>query len=260
MRLSIIVPAYNEEHRLGPMMDAYGAYFLNDKARAKVEVELIVVVNGSVDRTVDVARRYGQKHPEVSTVEVTEAIGKGGAIMLGFKHASGDLVGFVDADGSTPPAAFEDLVNNIGEAGVIIASRWFKESVVEPRQPLKRRVVSRGFNFLVRLLFGLRIWDTQCGAKVLRREVVEAVLPHLGLTRWAFDVDLLFQAHRAGYGIKEWPTVWQDIGGSQLRIAKASFEMFLAIVRLRLLYSKLRWVVTAYDRTLGRVTHPGEGS
>lgn len=249
MKLSIVVPAYNESKRIGRMLDAYLAYFI---PRYDERVEIIVVVNGSRDNTADIARGYSARHPQVSVIEEKEAIGKGGAVIVGFKHASGDLIGFADADGSTPPEAFDDLAANIGEAGAIIASRWFAESVVEPRQPLKRQVVSRIFNFLVRTLFGMRIHDTQCGAKVLRRTAVEKILPHLGITRWAFDVDLLFQVHRAGYAITEWPTVWHDEGGSQLRIFRASFEMLVAIVRLRLVYSPFQVIVKLYDRTIGR--------
>ena len=250
MKLSIVVPAYNETKRIGRMLDAYLAYFL---PRYESEVEIIVVVNGSRDDTADIARTYSARHPQVSVIEVKEAIGKGGAVIVGFKHAVGDLVGFADADGSTPPEAFDDLAVNIDSSGAIIASRWFAESVVEPRQPLKRRIISRIFNFMVRTFFGMDIHDTQCGAKVLSRAAVQRILPHLGITRWAFDVDLLFQVHRAGYAIKEWPTVWHDEAGSQLRIVRASIEMFIAIVRLRLIYSSLRWVVTVYDRTLGRL-------
>jgi glycosyltransferase involved in cell wall biosynthesis len=252
VKLSIIVPAYNESKRIARMLDTYLAYFL---PRYENDVEVIVVVNGSRDTTADIARTYSSKHAQVSVIEEKEAIGKGGAIILGFKHASGDLVGFADADGSTPPEAFEDLSSNIGSAGAIIASRWFAESVVEPKQPLKRRIVSRIFNFMVRTTFGMDIHDTQCGAKVIRKEAVAAILPHLGITRWAFDVDLLFQVHRAGYAITEWPTVWHDEGGSQLKIVRASIEMFIAIVRLRLIYSPFRWVVNLYDHTLGRLLH-----
>jgi len=104
----------------------------------------------------------------------------------------------------------------------------------------------------VRVLFGLRLWDTQCGAKLMRGDAVREVLPRLGLTRWAFDVDLLFQLRRAGYRVIERPTVWHDVGGSKLRIAVTSFEMFLAICRLRLLYSPFRWIVSVYDYLLGR--------
>lgn len=235
------------------MLDEYLEYF---ESSHKSGYEMIVVVNGSRDNTAGVVRDYASRYPALSVIEVREAIGKGGAVLVGFKHASGDLVGFVDADGSTRPDAFYDLACNIGNAGAIIASRWFPESVVEPRQPFRRRLASRIFNFMVRILFGMKIHDTQCGAKILTARALSSVLPRIGITRWAFDVDLLFQVHRAGYPIKEWPTVWRDEGGSQLKIFRASFEMLLAIIRLRLVYSPLRWVVRLYDVTIGRITHP----
>lgn len=257
MKLSIVIPAYNEEHRLAPTLDAYTRYF---QGRYGNDFEIIIVVNGSRDRTEEIARDHSARWPQLKTIVEPRPIGKGGAIMLGFRHAAGRLVGFTDADGATGPEAFDDLVAHIGDAGAIIASRWFKESKVYPPQPLKRRVVSRIFNFLVRMLFKVKIRDTQCGAKVLQGEAVREILPVLGLTQWAFDVDLLFKLRRAGYRIVEWPTTWHDVGGSRLRIGRASFEMFAAIVRLRLLYSPLRWVVELYDRTLGKLIHLAEGS
>lgn len=252
MKLSIVIPAYNEEQRLPPTLEAYLAYF---EPRYGDAFELVVVVNGSRDGTERVARAQMPGHPAIRVIVEPRAIGKGGAIMMGFAAATGDLVGFVDADGATPPEAFDDLARNIGNAGAIIASRWFKESVVHPPQPLKRRVASRIFNFFVRWFFKVKIRDTQCGAKVLTRDAVRAVLPVIGITRWAFDVDLLFKLRRAGYRIVEHPTVWHDVGGSQLNISKASVEMFVAIVRLRLLYSPFKWVVDLYDHTLGRWFH-----
>lgn len=252
MKLSIVIPAYNEEARLEPMLKAYVGYFADLYDR---DAELIVVVNGSTDRTEDIARAFAGRHPQVRAIVEPRAIGKGGAVMLGFGVAEGEYVGFVDADNSTPPEAYQDLVEHIGEAGAIIASRWIPGAQVSPRQPWARRVASRVFNGLVRLLFGLRIHDTQCGAKLLRGEAAGKVLPSLGITRWAFDVDLLFQVRRAGYEVVEWPTVWRDAAGSRLRIARVSFEMFVAICRLRLLYSPFRWIVAVYDRTLGRFIH-----
>ncbi|HMP74794.1 MAG TPA: glycosyltransferase family 2 protein [Kiritimatiellia bacterium] len=252
MKLSIVIPAYNEEARLPPTLRAYLDYY---EPRLGADFELIVVVNGSRDGTERVAREQIAAHPAVRVLVEPRAIGKGGAIMLGFAAARGERIGFVDADGATPPHAFDDLVRNIGDAGAIIASRWFKESVVHPPQPLKRRVASRIFNFFVRWFFKVKIRDTQCGAKVLTREAVQAVLPEIGITRWAFDVDLLFKLRRAGFRIVEHPTTWHDIGGSQLNISKASAEMFVAIVRLRLLYSPFKWVVDLYDHTLGRWFH-----
>ncbi len=253
MRLSIVIPAHNEEHRLGPMLEAYLPFF---SSRYGTEVEFLVVINGTTDKTKDVATAYASRYPCVRIIVESEPIGKGGALMLGFGQAAGDFIGFVDADGSTPPGSFQDLVEKIGDAGCIIASRWTGGAQVSPRHPLDRRVASRLFNTLIRILFGLKLTDTQCGAKLMRRETVLAILPHIGITRWAFDVDLLFQIRRAGYSITEIPTVWRDVEGSKVQVGKASTEMMLALARLRLIYSPFSWVVDLYNRFLGPWIHP----
>ncbi len=250
MKRSIIVPAYNEAERIGPMLDAYLPYFA---ARYGDTFEMIVAVNGSRDDTAAVAQARTAHYPQLHVLVEPRPIGKGGAIMFGGAHARGEWIGFVDADGATPPEAFDDLLKNIGDAGLIIASRRLPGAVVQPRQPWQRRAASRVFNFLVRKLFKLSITDTQCGAKLMSAEAWQAIVPKIGLTKWAFDVDMLFKTRRAGYPIREIPTTWRDIGGSKLRIGRVSFQMLLAIVRLRLLYSPFSWIVTLYDRLLGRV-------
>ncbi len=252
VRLSIVVPARNEERRLGRMLDAYLPHFCRPD---RADTEIIVVVNGSTDRTADLARAAAARWPYLRVIEDPARIGKGGAVLRGFREARGELIGFVDADGATPPEAFEDLVGQIGDAGAIIANRWDPRSDVSPLQPWRRRVASRIFNALVRLLFRIPISDTQCGAKLLKRRAMEDVMPHLGITQWAFDVDLLFQLRRRGHTIRQVPTVWHDVAGSHLRVSRAGLEMFVAVVRLRLIYSPFRWVVSLYDRTLGRVIH-----
>ena len=251
MKLSIVVPAHNEEKRIRPMLDAYLAFFTEHYGS---DYEMLVVVNGSTDGTADVVQEYASRFSQVCCLVEPEKIGKGGAVKLGFEAARGVVVGFADADGSTPPESFQALADEIGPGvDAVIASRWFKESEVYPRQTLSRQIASRVFNGFVRLMLGLKIRDTQCGAKVVKKEALDRVLPLLGLTRWAFDVDLLFQLHRSGFVIREAPTKWHDVGGSQLRIFRASAQMFVAVTRLRLLYSPFRWVVALYDRTLGRI-------
>jgi len=246
MKLSIIIPAHNEELRLPPVLDLYTRYY-SDKYGD--DVEIIVVVNGSSDNTIGVTQEFAGNHSIVSVINETRRVGKGGAVMLGLRQATGELIGFVDADGSTSPEAYYDLVENIGEAGCIIASRWMKGSVVEPRQPLSRRLAaSRIFNFMVNLFFGFRVHDTQCGAKLFRRDVIEEILPEIGITKWAFDVDMLFCVRRHGYRILEIPTVWRDAAGSKIRVVKASAEMMLAMIRMRLIYSHFRWIVDLYNK------------
>lgn len=234
------------------MLDAYVPYFRDQYG---TDVELIIVVNGSRDRTAEIAAEYQSRFPQVRALIEPKPIGKGGAVMLGLSQARGDVVGFVDADGATPPAAFDDLARNIGDADAMIATRYHPDARVSPPQPLKRRIASRCFNLLVRFLFRLNTNDTQCGAKVMTKRAADRVLPVIGVTRWAFDVDLLFQLRRAGFVIRERPTVWQDIGGSRLRFGRASAEMLIAMIRLRLLYSPFRWVVSIYDQTVGRFIH-----
>lgn len=243
VKVSIIVPAYNEAARIGPMLDAYLPFF---SRRYGEDAELIVVVNGSRDATAEVVGSYTARFPILKVLVEPRPVGKGGALIQGFQVARGDWIGFVDADGATPPEAFDDLVNRIGDAAAIIASRWTAGSRVSPRQPLIRRISSRLFNLQVRLFFGLCLTDTQCGAKLMRRDVLLPLIPHFGITRWAFDVDLLYLIKRAGGRIAEIPTTWSDVAGSKLEVGRASLQMFLALVRLRLMYSPFRFLVRLY--------------
>ena len=140
MKLSIVIPAHNEEHRLPPMLEAYAKYF---DEKYGDEAELIVVPNFCSDRTAEVARGIGLRYPQVRVVEEPKRVGKGGAVLIGAQSAEGDLIGFADADGATSPEAFDDLVQKISLDGCIIASRWMKGSDVSPKQPLSRRVASQ---------------------------------------------------------------------------------------------------------------------
>ncbi len=252
MKLSIVVPAYNEESRIGRMLDQFLPFF---SRRYGDQVEIIVVVNGSRDGTAAVVQRYARDHAGMRCIVEPGNVGKGGALILGFREARGDLIGFVDADGATPPEAFDDLVTQIGDAAAIIASRWAPGARVSPRQTLQRRIASRLFNGQVRMLFGLRLTDTQCGAKLMRRDALLPLLPHFGITRWAFDVDLLYQIKRAGGRIVEIPTTWSDVEGSKLEVGRASVQMFLALVRLRLLYSPLKFLVRLYRPGMFPMVH-----
>jgi len=246
MKHSLVIPACNEAARIRPTLRAY-----LESLRGK-DAEIIVVVNGSRDDTEGILREeFLRKYPELRMVVIPERVGKGGALIRGLRESRGEKIAFTDADGSTAPGDLWALADRLRGDGVVIGSRWLADSHIVRAQPWSRRTGSRLFNLTVRLLFGLRLSDTQCGAKVMSRSVLNALLPRIGSTDWAFDVDLLFQARRAGFPIHEVPITWRDVQGSRLNLPKAALESLAALGRLRLLHSPLRPLVQVWDNTLG---------
>ena len=233
--LLILIPAYNEERRIEPMLREYARYF---QANYDGRFQFVVVLNGCTDDTLGVVRRVAADFPMVRPLEFREAIGKGGALIEGLKLAAlGDLIGYVDADGATAPPAFLDLVRHIGAADCVIGSRWLPGAVIHQSQTGNRQFASRVFHFIVQLLFWLNIRDTQCGAKVMKREVIEKIHSALRIADMAFDINLLVSIRRAGFKILEVPTEWTDKAGSKVALGRSSFTMFLSVVRIRLIYS-----------------------
>jgi hypothetical protein len=135
---------------------------------------------------------------------------------------------------------------------MVLGSRWMPDSIIGRKQPRSRRMMSRIFNLYVRILFGLDLTDTQCGAKVMSRDAVMKILPEMGTTQWAFDVELLFQLKRSGVPLLERPIEWNDVSGTKIKIFRASIEMTFALVRLRLIYSPFKFLVRIWDQSLGR--------
>ncbi|MBI2498648.1 glycosyltransferase family 2 protein [Candidatus Woesearchaeota archaeon] len=243
VKLSIIIPAHNEEKRIKETLISYTKFF---NLKLKNDYELIVIPNACKDKTVELVKEFSKKH---STLKYKELIpgGKGLALVEGFKIAKGNFIGFIDADNSTSSDEFHKLMQIINGYDGAIASRWMKESIVDVKQPVLRLIAGRVFNFIVRFLLGMRFQDTQCGAKLFKNEAIKNIYPKLGITKWAFDIDLIYLMKRNNYKIKEIPIRWRDTIGSQLNIPRASFEMFLALIRLRLIYSPFSFIVKAYD-------------
>ena len=232
--LLLLIPAYNEERRIEPVLRDYARYF-QEHYRGKFQ--LVVVLNGCTDNTLGVVQRVGAEYPSVTALEFPGAIGKGGALIEGLKLAPlADLIGYVDADGATPPHAFHELVEHIGGVDCVIGSRWLPGAVLHVEQSGQRRFASRAFHLIVQCLFWMNIRDTQCGAKVMRREAVEKVHPSLRIADMAFDINLLYSLKRAGYRILEIPTEWTDKIGSKVTLGQTSLVMFLSVVRIRLIY------------------------
>ena len=243
--LSIIIPARNEERRIRDTLLGYGSYF---SKRFNTSFEIIVVLNNCNDNTLRVVQECIKKFPQICYLDIPDPIGKGGAIVEGFRIAKGNYLGFVDADLASLPQAFDTLIPFLKDYDCVVASRLVSGAIIKKRQDFSRRLASRVFNTFVRSLFPIKIRDTQCGCKVFRRAAILRVLPELGISRWGFDINLLYLLLRNGFSIKEVPTTWEDIGQSKLRLRRVSLEMFFSTIRLRLLYSPLKFLIYIYDK------------
>ena len=239
----LLIPAYNEEDRISSTLLAYWESLKQDFEGA---FKIVVVINGCRDRTEDVVRSVANGRPEIAWMVFEEAIGKGGALIEGLRLApEADLIGYVDADGATPPRAFLELVQVCERPGVdcSIGSRWISGAIVTQKQPNHRRFMSRCFHLMVQTLFRMGIRDTQCGAKLIKRVAVESIHDALRIADMAFDLNLLYALKRHGFHIVEHPTEWEDQLGSKVRIGKTSLVMALSAIRLRLVYSPFyRWL------------------
>jgi glycosyltransferase involved in cell wall biosynthesis len=235
--LLILIPAYNEETRIEPVLREYARFF---QEHYQGKFQIVVVLNGCTDNTLAVVRRVSADCPTVRVLEFREAIGKGGALIEGLRLAPlADLVGYVDADGASSPKAFYDLVKQMDQADCVIGSRWLPGSVLLQAQPGFRRFISRCFHVIVEALFWMHIKDTQCPCKVMRRAAVEKIHSSLLVADLAFDVNLLVSLKRAGFRVVEVPTEWTDKIGSKVTASlfRSSLSMFLSVVRVRLIYS-----------------------
>jgi glycosyltransferase involved in cell wall biosynthesis len=235
--LLILVPAYNEEQRIEPVLREYAGYFHKEYPG---KFQLVVVLNGCRDNTLGVVQKVAKDFPSVSALEFKEPIGKGGALIEGLKLAPlGDFIGYVDADGASPPQAFHGLMKHLDEADCVIGSRWLPGAKLHQAQTILRRLTSRTFHLIVEVLFWMDIKDTQCPCKVMRRECVERIHSSLRIADLAFDVNLMVALRRAGFRVLEVPTEWTDKVGSKVTssLFRQSLTMFLSVVRIRLIYS-----------------------
>jgi len=241
--LLLLIPAYNEEARIEPVLREFGHYFQN---HYQGNFQLVVVLNGCRDDTRGAVERVARDFPAISLLDFPEPIGKGGALIEGLKLASqAEIIGYVDADGASPPEAFHKLAQRLNEADCIIGSRWLPGAVLHQAQPWLRRFSSRCFHLVVQTLFWMNIKDTQCPCKVMRRAAVEKIHAALQIADLAFDVNLLVSLKRAGFTIKEVPTEWTDKIGSKVSatLFRTSLTMFLSVVRVRLIYSPFyKWL------------------
>lgn len=237
-KISIVIPAHNEEQRIKKTLETYLAFFADLKNKRILDFEILVVLNACTDNTLLVLQEIQSEWNECLFIQLPDG-GKGLAIKAGFLNAlqrPNDYIGFVDADMATAPQAFYALIENINGCDGVIASRYRADSIIFPPRPWIKRWGSRVFyESLITLLYGMKYSDYQCGAKIFKRAVIAQVAPRLTVKQWAFDVELLYLCKKYGFKIKEIATQWHDQAGSKLRIS-SGFKMLAELVRVRFTY------------------------
>ncbi len=231
--LSIIIPAYNEQDRLGATLEKVSEYI----SSFDIETELLVVDDGSSDATPTVARESFETSglQNARVIRYEENRGKGYAVRLGLAESSGAVALFTDADLSTPISEIRKLVDPIfeDEYDVTFGSRALDRSLIGVHQPWRREQGGKAVNLFVRTLTGLPFWDTQCGFKAFRMERFRPLLEKMTIDRFGFDVEFLYAAYKNGLRMKEIAVRWDNCEGTKVSIFRDSVRMVSEVIQIR---------------------------
>ncbi len=199
VELSFVIPAYNEEFFIEDTLDTLD-FAIKDE---RFHYEIVVVDDGSKDKTFTKAIQYSKRNDHVKVIRYARNEGKGFAIKTGVMGSTGDVVIFVDGDMEIDLNTLSRYVKALENADIVIATKWHPNSAVS--MPFSRKMLSKTFNVLVRILIGFDLKDTQVGLKVMKRSAVNKIFPRLAVKRYAFDVELLALAHLYKLKIVELP-------------------------------------------------------
>lgn len=231
IRLSVIVPAYNEEERIGKTLHTVQAY-LDGQG---VPYEIIVVDDGSSDGTAAIVEGMSSFGDKIRILRNETNSGKGYSVRRGMLEGRGEFLLFSDADLSTPIEEIEKLMPWFEQGyDIVVGSRALPASNVVVHQPFYRETMGRVFNLIVRACTVKGIKDTQCGFKCFRREAAHEVFGRQRTDGFSFDVEVLFIAQRLGYKVKEVPVDWYNSPDTKVNALSDSIKMFLDIIRIRL--------------------------
>ncbi len=229
LTVDVVIPVLNEERELERSVQTVRA-FLTKKLPCRWRI--VVADNGSVDGTAEAGRNLARSCADVQFVRL-ERRGRGRALRRAWLESSADIVCYMDVDLSTELEALPKAIRAMtqGHCDLAVGSRLLPGS--EITRSLKREVISRAYNFLVKALLHTRFSDAQCGFKALTREVVETIVPQVRDESWFFDTELLVLAERFGFRIQDLPVVWNDDADSRVKILRTAWEDVRGIFRLR---------------------------
>jgi glycosyltransferase involved in cell wall biosynthesis len=227
MFLSIILPAHNEENRLPQTLEQVVDFLESHQ----FDSEILIVENGSRDKTLEIAQAFAQKYPMIRVIH-EDLPGKGRAVLRGMREAYGKYRLFADVDFSMPVQEVVRFIPPLVDVPVAIASRE-APGAVRYNEPPFRHFTGRVFNTLIRGLVLPGLHDTQCGFKMFRADVVEAIFERQTMLGWSFDVELLYIASRRGYPILEVPIPWYFNADSKVNVFRDSWRMFKDLLTIR---------------------------
>lgn len=230
LALSVVIPAYNEEHRLPEYLDRILMYL----EHRNPSIEIIIVDDGSIDGTSGIAEHYRGKDTKVQFVKLEKNYGKGYTVRVGMLIATGELRLFADADGATPIEELERLMRAHEQgADVVVATRALHDDSCVVQGHITRKIIGTIFNLIVKTFAARGIHDTQCGFKLFTAEVARQVFPLQSIRGFAFDVEILFICRKIGCRIVEVPVNWTDIKGSKVKIICDSFRMLSDVIQIK---------------------------
>ena len=230
VRLSVVVPAYNEEKRLPGTLERVAAYLA--RTARLLPAEVVVVDDGSTDGTAEVVRAF--RPPAgvaVRLVALERNRGKGAGVRAGMAASAGASVLISDADLSAPIEEVEALLGSGSD--VAVGSRGVRRELIMRRQPMARDTMGRAFNLALRLLRLTRLKDTQCGFKLVEGGLARRLAGELRLDGFAYDVELLARAERAGASVSEVPVHWYHVEASRVRPLRHGLQMLRDALRVR---------------------------
>ena len=229
-KISIIIPAKDEQDRLPRFLKTVIDYC----GQSKHSYEIIVVDDGSIDQTAKVALSFQKDFPALKVISLERNHGTGYAVKQGFFAAQGEIVLYLDADGSTGPQEIEHHLHWFAEGqDIVIGSRVLTDGESHVKALSYRRWMGMIFNFLVSSLLIKNIKDTQCGFKMFRAQFVPALFNSLHLEGFGFDLEVLSLAQKMNLRIKEVPVNWVHVDGSKIDIVKDSLRMFWNIIQIK---------------------------